>query len=188
MPQDNCRPQQECEEPSMSQICCCASKCLKILVSLLSVVWIALAIAEIVIGAVYLHRCPRQRYIPIWLIVNGCTVILIHILTMVAACRPNKAIYGLLTLLGLFWFAWLITGSVWTFHIYPNYEGCDRVVYLFAFSILIIQWIILAFYLPAVLMKLISMCSSCSACESCTSCSMCSRCASCCCCSFLTKY
>ncbi|XP_078516822.1 transmembrane protein 272-like [Lissotriton helveticus] len=176
------RAQQECQEPSVNQLLCCASKCAKILMGLISLVWIALAIAEIVIGSVYLNQCPNQYHIPIYLIVNGVTVILISILSMVAGFRPNKCVMCLLALLSLFWFAWLITGSVWTFPLYPNYAPCNRVVYLFTFSILIIQWIILALSLPMVIIKLFSMCSSCS------SCSICSRCPSCCCCSFLTKY
>ncbi|XP_069063953.1 transmembrane protein 272-like [Pleurodeles waltl] len=176
------RTQQDCQEQSVSQMMCCASKCMKILMSLISLVWIALAIAEIVIGSVYLNSCVNQPYIPIYLIVNGVTVILISILSMVSAFRPNKFVLSLLTLLSLFWFAWLITGSVWTFPLYPDFSPCNRVVYLFTFSILIIQWIILGLSLPMIIIKLFTMCSSCS------SCSSCSRCSSCGCCSFLTKY
>ncbi|XP_078518442.1 uncharacterized protein LOC144783232 [Lissotriton helveticus] len=167
------------EDTSVKSCCCCATQCFKWLLGLMSLVWIALSIAEIVIGSVYLQQCPAQRFIPIYLIVNGVIVIVMSLLSIVAGLRPNKLVYGILALLSLFWFAWLITGSVWTFPLYPNFTNCNRTVYLFTFSILIIQWIILALSLPAIIVKLFSSFLACSSCSSCCLCSQCSSCVSC---------
>ncbi|XP_078518443.1 uncharacterized protein LOC144783233 [Lissotriton helveticus] len=104
------RVHQDCQDTSVKSCCCCATQCFKWLLGLMSLVWIALSIAEIVIGSVYLQQCPAQRFIPIYLIVNGVTVIVMSLLSIVAGLRPNKLVYGILTLLSLFWFAWLITG------------------------------------------------------------------------------
>ncbi|XP_078518269.1 transmembrane protein 272-like [Lissotriton helveticus] len=173
------RVHQDCQDTSVKSCCCCATQCFKWLLGLMSLVWIALSIAEIVIGSVYLQQCPAQRFIPIYLIVNGVTVIIMSLLSIVAGLRPNKLVYGILALLSLFWFAWLITGSVWTFPLYPNYTNCNRTVYLFTFSILIIQWIVLALSLPAIIVKLFSSFLACSSCSSCCLCSLCSSCVSC---------
>ncbi|KAJ1106236.1 hypothetical protein NDU88_003639 [Pleurodeles waltl] len=179
---------QDCQETPVSRICSCATKCCRWILFLISMVWIGLSIAEIVIGSVYLDECPRQRYIPIYLIVNGVVMIVMTLLSIVDGIRPNICIHVLLSLLGIFWFCWLIAGSVWTFRIYPNYDNCNRTVYLFAFSVLIIQWIALAFMLPVVILKLCTSlsacasCLSCFSCSSCNACSVCSRCASLCCC------
>ncbi|XP_078518268.1 transmembrane protein 272-like [Lissotriton helveticus] len=173
------RVHQDCQDTSVKSCCCCATQCFKWLLGLMSLVWIALSIAEIVIGSVYLQQCPAQRFIPIYLIVNGVTVIVMSLLSIVAGLRPNKLVYAILALLSLFWFAWLITGSVWTFPLYPNFTNCNRTVYLFTFSILIIQWIILALSLPAIIVKLFSSFLACSSCSSCCLCSQCSSCVSC---------
>ncbi|XP_069500910.1 uncharacterized protein [Ambystoma mexicanum] len=165
--------------PERSSCCDCASMGLMCLMGLMSMIWIGLGVAQIVIGSVYLDSCPLQRYIPIYLIVSGVTILAIAILTAFAGCRRSKCLYAFIGLLSLFWFAWLIAGSVWTFPHYPNYAGCNRVVYLFAFSMLIIQWILLAMALPVLLGKLCTLITSCTSCCPCSSCSLCSGCSAC---------
>lgn len=47
-------------------------------------------------------------------------------------------------LIGTFSFAWFITGSVWVFKVYKEYEGqCDKDLYLFAFGILLLEYVLL---------------------------------------------
>ncbi|XP_068116359.1 transmembrane protein 272-like [Hyperolius riggenbachi] len=105
------------------------------------IIWMGLSVAMIVMGAIYQHNCPIQPYIPIFLIVMGATHLLACILLFL---RPvlGVCIMVLEGFIGLFSLAWFIAGSVWVFKIYKEYEGfCQRDLYLFAFSILIIQYV-----------------------------------------------
>ncbi|XP_055358507.1 transmembrane protein 272-like [Betta splendens] len=102
----------------------------------------------IVIGSLYLNECPRQPYIPIYLIVGGVFGLMIAGLSCIGCTQRinNGPLSGFCTtwssLTFLFLFCWLITGSVWIYSIYkPNYSKnatspelyCNELLYLFAF-------------------------------------------------------
>jgi len=112
-----------------------------------TVVWIIcvalfspIPIAMIVIGAVYLHDCPREYHIPIYLVVGG-SVWMARVLWEIGRylCRQcvwraelNPEAGGqdpkdlkkhdwVSSILSLFLFAWFIAGSVWIFSIYGDF-------------------------------------------------------------------
>ncbi|XP_077356351.1 transmembrane protein 272 [Festucalex cinctus] len=108
-------------------------------------------IAQIAMGAVHLDDCPRQRYIPIYLIVVGVFFMMLVLLIFLPCARepkdgpPNplcRISWGCNALLALFLAIWFIAGNVWIYSIYkPNYYKnitnaepyCDKNLYLFAF-------------------------------------------------------
>ncbi|MEE6514941.1 hypothetical protein FKM82_023387 [Ascaphus truei] len=103
----------------------------------------AIYIAMIVIGAIHINNCNIQPYIPIYMIVAGACSFSLWVLLPLEFCLP-KARKILSVLVALFCFAWFIAGSVWVFSVYNTYPGnCDRTLYLFAFSILIIHYILI---------------------------------------------
>ncbi|XP_068444143.1 transmembrane protein 272 [Clinocottus analis] len=122
-------------------------------------------IAQIVMGAVHLDDCPRQRYIPIYLIVAGVFGLTLSAL----ACLPcaetpedgastplSRVCATWNSLTSCFLFCWFIAGNVWIYSIYkPNYiknatsldPYCDRSLYLFAFWTTTLIYIILGLFL-----------------------------------------
>ncbi|XP_045067707.1 transmembrane protein 272 isoform X1 [Coregonus clupeaformis] len=127
---------------------------------------VALLIANIAMGAVYLNDCPRQPYIPIYLIVLGAFG-LVTILPF-CFCQPNLVLVCTLWngLLDTFLFCWFINGNVWIYSIYqPNYNQtltekdpyqsnynqtltekdlyCNKTLYLFAFWTTTLNYLIL---------------------------------------------
>ena len=94
----------------------------------------------ICIGTIYIHRCPGQNKIPIWLIVFGVFSLLQTIINCMRRCidtcrrantpededntkssianRSGGFCEGLVS---LFLFAWLIVGSVWVFGYWNTY-------------------------------------------------------------------
>ncbi|XP_073461298.1 uncharacterized protein [Aquarana catesbeiana] len=108
-------------------------------------IWTAIGVAFIVVGAINLNTCPAQPYIPIFMIVAGAFSFAYWI---ILAVRCISSILGIVlaVIVGLFVFAWFIAGSVWVFGIYrPTNQQCNTSMYLFVFSILIIQWIFIGF-------------------------------------------
>jgi len=112
-------------------------------------------------GVKYLNECPRQRKIPIYLLVGGCFGMLKVIGTVWHNIQSKRyedldifydghmgdgafasRTYKMMDmLLSTFLFSWLIAGTYWVFPIWePNYhqllyepsDWCDRTVYLFA--------------------------------------------------------
>ncbi|XP_053545215.1 transmembrane protein 272 [Bombina bombina] len=103
------------------------------------VIWFGISIAMIVMGAVYKDDCPNQPYIPMYLIVAGVTRVLIFGLTPMKFFY-KKVTYIIQNALGLFAIGWLITGCIWVFPIFNAFtNNCGIAVYLFTFSILIIE-------------------------------------------------
>ncbi|XP_051918811.1 transmembrane protein 272-like [Hippocampus zosterae] len=108
-------------------------------------------LAQIIMGAVHLDDCPRQHYIPIYLIVVGIFAIMLVACVCLPCARepkdgpPNpfcRISLGWNALLAVFLVAWFIAGNVWIYSIYkPNYYKnvtsaepyCDKILYLFAF-------------------------------------------------------
>nr|XP_033811027.1 transmembrane protein 272-like [Geotrypetes seraphini] len=107
-------------------------------------IWLGLSIAMITMGALYLHNCSGEPNIPIYLIVAGVFILVLIITYPLKTVSLKFATLD--GIIGLFLFAWLIAGSVWVFRNYQDYLagrdiGCDHRLYLFAFWILIVQYI-----------------------------------------------
>uniref|UniRef100_A0A3B4HA65 Si:dkey-19b23.12 n=1 Tax=Pundamilia nyererei TaxID=303518 RepID=A0A3B4HA65_9CICH len=104
-------------------------------------------------GGIYLHECPRQHYIPIYLIVLGVFSVFSVLLSCLPCSKepeegtsnPLNTIYKAWTSLTILLFiCWVIAGDVWIYSIYqPNYDKnttdvssyCNKTLYLFAFWI-----------------------------------------------------
>ncbi|KAM5137854.1 transmembrane protein 272-like [Mantella aurantiaca] len=123
------------------------------------VIWTALSIAMIVIGAIYIDKCNIEPKIPIYLIVAG-VIHLVGFMLLPLKLAFLKAMYAVEGILGLFSICWFITGSVWVFRIYQvNPRDCDDTVYKFAFGILIFEYIFLS-----ILILVICLCTCCGCC------------------------
>ncbi|XP_041821646.1 transmembrane protein 272-like [Chelmon rostratus] len=125
------------------------------------VVLCAMPVAEIAIGATYLHDCPRQRHIPIYLIVLGVFSLVLVMLSCLPCThepedappsRLSRSIMGWNSLISVFLFCWFIAGNVWTYSIYqPNYDKnttnvnpyCNRTLYLFSFWTMTVVYILM---------------------------------------------
>ncbi|XP_041357952.1 transmembrane protein 272-like [Gigantopelta aegis] len=113
----------------------------------------AIPVSMIVMGAVYLHDCPAERYIPIYLVVMGCFGVFKNLLSLGQRAKnrneeTNEEEGGggkkktcLESVLGAFMFAWFIAGNVWIYRLYGDYDGfditksnyCYNTLYLYAF-------------------------------------------------------
>ncbi|CAN9509619.1 unnamed protein product [Ophioblennius macclurei] len=121
----------------------------------------AIPIAQIAIGAIYLEDCPRNHYIPIYLIVVGVFGVILSVVSCLPGTRQGKddpstpltqvcKVWHSLT--SVFLFCWFITGNVWIYSIYkPDFnknatnidQYCDKTLYLFAFWITTLVYIVL---------------------------------------------
>nr|XP_023688227.1 uncharacterized protein LOC111854478 isoform X4 [Paramormyrops kingsleyae] len=125
-----------------------------------------LPLSMIALGSLHINDCPKQPYIPIYLLVFGVVGILLQVQYFLGKfctqCQNPVAEWlstGCRLLLCLFAVCWLITGSVWVYSIFPpNYESprkpdyCEKTMYLFAF------WSNNAIYVFTVLMIIYSAC------------------------------
>ncbi|XP_066516048.1 transmembrane protein 272-like [Hoplias malabaricus] len=121
----------------------------------------ALPIAQLVIGGLYLHDCPVQPYIPVYLLVSGAFSMVLTVLSCLPCAQEpedgrQSALSSLCTawnsLVTLFLFCWFITGNVWIYSIYqPSYNPglgyCSKVLYLFAFWSTTVVYILLGLLL-----------------------------------------
>ncbi|XP_030285587.1 transmembrane protein 272 [Sparus aurata] len=125
----------------------------------------AMPIAEIVIGAIHLNDCPRKHFIPIYLIVLGAFGLMLAVLSCLpCAQEPKDSTTNPLSrlcatwnsLVSLFLFCWFICGNVWIYSIYkPNFDKnttatdpyCDRTLYLFAFWVTTLVYILFGVFL-----------------------------------------
>ncbi|XP_072905032.1 transmembrane protein 272 [Hemitrygon akajei] len=132
-----------------------------------------MAIASIVIGAIYLHSCTKQYLIPIYLIVSGSFTIF-FVITTLKSCGSSeensmevarKSGSAWRTLASIFSFIWFICGNVWIYSIYqpeyidklsPNY--CDKTLYLFAFWLTTMMYVLLGLTLVLGCCWLVLMC------------------------------
>ncbi|CAI5668935.1 unnamed protein product [Oreochromis niloticus] len=114
------------------------------------VILFAMHIAQLIIGALNLHDCPRQPFIPIYLLVIGVVTLLFSILQ----CRRIRW-SACSCLVSLFVFCWFIAGNVWIYSVYePSYNKtaspdmyCNKTLYLFAFWTMNLNYILLGFLL-----------------------------------------
>uniref|UniRef100_A0A3Q3IJB9 Uncharacterized protein n=1 Tax=Monopterus albus TaxID=43700 RepID=A0A3Q3IJB9_MONAL len=123
-----------------------------------------LPVAQIAIGSVYLNDCPRQPYIPIYLIVVGVFGMVLSVLSCLpCAQEPTDGTSNPLSrvcatwnsLTSLFLFCWFIAGNVWIYSIYqPSYNKnatnvdayCNKTLYLFAFWTTTLFYILLGLF------------------------------------------
>ncbi|KAG7262399.1 hypothetical protein CRUP_024067 [Coryphaenoides rupestris] len=122
--------------------------------------------SPVVLCAVYLDSCPRQPYIPIYLVVVGVCGLMLSLLSCLPCSQQSEddqpatplnricATWNSLT--SFFLFCWFIAGNVWIYSIYePNYDRnstavdpyCDRTLYLFAFWTTTLVYILLALFM-----------------------------------------
>ncbi|XP_021434122.2 uncharacterized protein LOC110500942 [Oncorhynchus mykiss] len=118
------------------------------------VLWVAVCVTFIVMGAVYADDCPVKRVIPIHMIISGS----FGLLYVFFSCCKDRVVCQHLS--KLFWFMiiiWLIIGHFWTFSVFqPNYARkeiigntvyCNKSLYLFVASTTIILDIIICMWL-----------------------------------------
>lgn len=125
----------------------------------------SIAIVSLIFGIIYSSDCPIQRYIPVYLIVQGSVgllIFIIHLLAIVYILCITKFKYffictiAILTaLLGLFLFAWFIAGNIWIFSMFNRVQFddpantnsyCNGVLYHAAFWLVIVQYIMTVFF------------------------------------------
>ncbi|KAJ8401729.1 hypothetical protein AAFF_G00377000 [Aldrovandia affinis] len=136
-------------------------------------IMIAIPISQIVLGAIYLDKCPVEPRIPIYLVVSGVFTISLLLMSCLPCARKREdgeknTLSSICTmwnsLVSLFLFCWFIAGNVWIYSIYaPNYDPtdpkyCDRTVYLFAFWITTLVYVLIAVLLAGGCCALICMC------------------------------
>ncbi|KPP58797.1 hypothetical protein Z043_123345 [Scleropages formosus] len=135
---------------------------------------IALPIAQIAIGALYLKECPLKDYIPIYLVVWGVFSITLSLLSCLPCTQESEGqeqrpLSSLCTawnsLVSIFLFCWFIAGNVWIYSIYPpNYDGsngapyCNKTLYLFAFWTTTLVYILVGAALVVCCCVLLCMC------------------------------
>ncbi|XP_077143593.1 transmembrane protein 272-like [Ranitomeya variabilis] len=166
---------------SKTSRCCSGSMIMQII---LFGIWTPINIAYIVVGARNQNNCVAEPHIPIYMIVAGAFGLALLVLLPLECCLPKvKKILG--GLIGLFLFAWFIAGSVWVFRIYRNQNrDCNNGMYLFVFSILIIQYIFIGIGIISTLLSCFcceNLCCAkiCRSFESCLSCCPCLGCLKC---------
>ncbi|TRY85542.1 hypothetical protein DNTS_026899 [Danionella cerebrum] len=121
---------------------------------------LALPIAQISIGAIYLKDCPQQHYIPLFVLISGVFSVCLALLSCLPCASDQEGGNKGLSLFCSLWnvlvsaflFCWVISGSVWIYSIYPpNYNNtvpdvpyCNKTLYLFAFWTTTVGYILLA--------------------------------------------
>ncbi|XP_049612760.1 transmembrane protein 272 [Syngnathus scovelli] len=127
---------------------------------LLKVLLCIIPIAMIAVGAEHLDDCPRQRNIPVYLIVMGVFLILLVISVYLPCTQqpkdgPPNPLYrlclGWKVVLAVFLVIWFVAGNVWIYSIYkPNYYKnitmhelyCEKRLYQFAFWTMTLLYIL----------------------------------------------
>ncbi|XP_076076604.1 transmembrane protein 272-like isoform X1 [Mytilus galloprovincialis] len=122
-------------------------------------IFLAIPIAMIAVGATYLHDCPAEKMIPIYLIVAGVFTIITNILTIIRGRVNNwkegeeekQSGAGPEHCIICFLFAWFVAGNVWVYRTYDDWQSsnsildnyCNPTLYYFSFWILISPYIVL---------------------------------------------
>ena len=116
------------------------------------------------LGTVYVHDCPLEPKIPIFLILGGISGVLKNVFLIVENVtkrhsrtlshrfkRHKWIIYiwrAVNLVFNLFMLAWIIAGSYWIFSLYKtvhsnDFSNCNELLYKFGFSIVISSYILL---------------------------------------------
>lgn len=117
---------------------------------------LAVPISMIVIGTIYLHDCPAERMIPIYLIVAGCFGLVSGLISLCKSVNSrdnpdnSSSTLGPEQLINTFLFAWFIAGNVWVYGKYNSWQRsdttlttyCDPTLYYFSFWIITSSYII----------------------------------------------
>ncbi|XP_067134424.1 uncharacterized protein [Centruroides vittatus] len=123
------------------------------------VYFIIIPILMIIFGTIYLKECPAQKYLPVFLIVGGITIIIKTLLDVsfrfVKNKKKEKKRFTLpLIILQIFLFSWFVTGCVWVYQMYPpvyddnsDSRYCNRNLYLFTFWTISSIFILVALYI-----------------------------------------
>jgi hypothetical protein len=125
----------------------------------------SIAIVSFIFGILYLHNCPIQPLIPVYLIVQGAVgllILVIHLVAIVYILYITRFKYHfigtvaiLTAFLGLFLFAWFIAGNVWIFRVVNRVQFtdqtktnsyCNGTLYHAAFWLLIVEYIMSVFF------------------------------------------
>ncbi|XP_046546622.1 transmembrane protein 272-like isoform X2 [Haliotis rubra] len=145
-------------------------------VTVFLVILLALPLVMTTIGVNYLHDCPREPKLPIYLVVGGCFGILKLIFLLWKQVRRHKEVTDLhddedlVTMtrmtniaLNIFLTIWFVFGHYWVVGIWkPHFSAplhepknwCERTVFLFSFWQLVICHIIIALMIAIGLMLL----------------------------------
>ncbi|XP_067436114.1 transmembrane protein 272-like [Thunnus thynnus] len=117
----------------------------------LLVITCIITVPQIAVGAVYKDDCPRQPYIPIYLMVMGAALLLFMVYNLACSSGNSDSFIRAMwhSMLIFFFLSLFIAGNVWVYSIYePSYNKttsvelyCDKTVYLLAF------WPINLFYI-----------------------------------------
>lgn len=124
-----------------------------------------IAIVSFVIGILYLHNCPIEPYIPIYLIVQGAVgllILVIHVLAFVHILYITKFKYQcigtvaiFMAFIMIFLFAWFIAGNFWIFSVVNRVQltdqtktnsYCNKNLYQAAFWLLIAQYVMSVYF------------------------------------------
>jgi hypothetical protein len=154
---DQSKPWQLPSSPSCPVLNMVVARCGEIISNLFIFVLVSsLPIAMIAVGGSNTGDCPIQPWIPIYLIINGCTAIvavmvgsaLISSLTIKSADVHKGSLKRVNVTIQLFAFCWTIPGSIWTFgaaglvqyryNSLSNY--CDQATFQLAFWSLIFHY------------------------------------------------
>ncbi|XP_063320907.1 transmembrane protein 272-like [Pelmatolapia mariae] len=138
-------------------------------------------IAQIAIGAKYLHECPREHFIPIYLIVVGVFGLILSLLSCLPCAKESeegtsnplsKISIAWNSVTSVFLFCWFIAGNVWIYSIYqPNYiknttdvsSYCNKTLYLFAFWTTTLVYILVGLFFLCGSLVLMCSCLCCHA-------------------------
>lgn len=120
-------------------------------------IFCSVPITMIIIGSIYLYDCPKERYIPIYLIVGGIfgAVKIIFSSVNEFLCSDEEDEEGnpcanlFSRIIGWFIFGWFIAGSVWVYRIYKDFDEnntssqdyCHPMLYYFSFWLLTVSYI-----------------------------------------------
>jgi len=129
---------------------------------------LALPIAKLVLGILYVNECPVNRNIPLYTIVAGaCGLAIVILLLLSSACTYYRSVSnlkksthkflicisafsrGIQGTLAIFLFIWFIFGNIWVFNARyrvrtdkPNdINYCQPTLYWFAFYVLIFTYV-----------------------------------------------
>ncbi|PAA89737.1 hypothetical protein BOX15_Mlig009118g2 [Macrostomum lignano] len=115
--------------------------CILAITCTIAAVDLGLSIAEIAMGYIHLQDCPVQAKIPIYLVVAGCTGLILALGNFVKAKKTkgdsqrreaaeqstaSNCANGIISLLSLFAFVWLICGTVWVFSTSPTFQQAQE--------------------------------------------------------------
>lgn len=121
---------------------------------------LAIPLAMIIVGAIHLHDCPIERFIPIYLIVGGCFGVVQSVMTTSLRIKnqrqkkdeENARPHPASGIVSCFLLAWFIAGSVWVYRIYgqvnmdnpSSVNYCHAGTYWFTFVLITAGYVSMA--------------------------------------------